>query len=189
MDRIEVEALVVRVREHFVAQFTVFIEDHRRNCAIGAPELKLRLNEPTTLFQNLYCMDFVKRDGEYEYLQLEPERASSFESIASSVGAAALSIEALRWDDVIVRHDLASAPSDNIARWFRRWFDLDGERRDPDAMLSGVIHSLRVKPGRLSVDLGTAPADAFWEMLELLERAGARNIQIGGSGGEAAADH
>jgi hypothetical protein len=33
----------------------------------------------------------------------------------------------------------------------------------------------------LSVDFGTAPPEAFWDMLELLERAGAITIRISSS--------
>jgi hypothetical protein len=109
------------------------------------------------------------------------ESAAGLETISASFGAAALSIDALLWDDVIIRHDVASIPSDKIADWFQRWFDPDDERHDPDAELSNIIHSLRVKPYLLEIDFGTAPMDAFWEMLELLEGAGASDIRIGGS--------
>ena len=179
---IDPEKFVTHMRDHYVAQFKAFVDEQRRSCAQGASELKLEPNSTTELFQNLYCVDFIRRDGEdYQILELGPGDMPCFDAIFASLGAAALSIEPLRWNDVVVRHDLASTPIDEVARWFRRWFDPEDEWVDPNADLSGVIHSLLIKPGALSVDFGTAPVDAFWEMLGVLGRAGARNIQIGGS--------
>jgi hypothetical protein len=54
-----------------------------------------------------------------------------------------------------------------------------------DAPLSFVIHSLLIEPGVIDIDFGTAPPEAFWEMLGLLQSAGARTIRISSSRDEA----
>ena len=41
-----------------------------------------------------------------------------------------------------------------------------------------MIHSLRIKPLYVSIDLGTAPAEALFEMIDLLRRAGVKTLQI-----------
>jgi hypothetical protein len=146
---------------------------------VGASELKLRLDKSVDLFEKLFCIDFMANDGGFQGVALEPENLLSSDKICAFLGAATLSIEPLRWDQAIVRHDLAALPSEGIARWFRRWFDPDDERANLAAELLGVIHSLQIKPGVLFIDFGTAPTDAFWELLALLEDAGTRNIQVG----------
>ncbi|MGI8840197.1 MAG: hypothetical protein ACR2F8_05370 [Caulobacteraceae bacterium] len=63
--------------------------------------------------------------------------------------------------------------------WFEYWFDPDERRHDPSLKLSGKIHSLLVDEATASVDFGTAPTDAFWQLLGILESAGASDIKVG----------
>jgi len=180
--------LVARVRDHYVEQFKAFADKQKRNCNQGASEVKLQLGETSELFQRLYCVDFIKNDAQSEIIELQPENILTFNTISGSFGAAALSIEHLRWDDVVIYHNLMALPPDAVEHWFRRWFDPDDERYDRHLQLSCAIHSLVIQPGMLSVDFGTAPPEAFWNMLGLLERAGALTIRISSSKADLAAN-
>ncbi len=180
----DVTALVARVRDHYVAQFEAFANQQRRSCTRGASEVKLRLDENSELYQRLYCVDFIKNDGGSEVIELQPDTILTFQKINGCFGAVALSIEHLRWDDVVIYHDLSSLPQDEIDVWFRRWFDPNDERRGHDASLSRVIHSLLIRPGVLSIDFGTAAPEALMDLLALLERARATNIRISSSRAE-----
>jgi hypothetical protein len=177
----DVTAFIARLRGHYVEQFRAFADEQRRSCTVGASELKIQLDEPSEVFQRLYCMDFATNDDEYKLIDFQPANILSFDPISASFGAATLSIERLRWDDVTIHHDLAVLPPDDVADWFRRWFDPDDERQVEGAELSNVIHSLVVRPGVLSTDLGTAPPEALLDMLEILEGAGATAIRISNS--------
>jgi hypothetical protein len=174
-------SFVARVRDHYIEQFEAFAAGLRRNTANGASEVKLRLSAESEVFEHLYCVDFLRNDGATEIKELQPGSFLAFEPVALSFGKATLSIEQLHWDDVVIRHDLLLVPADGLAAWFRRWFDPDGERPVPNPALSGVIHSLIVRPGTISIDLGTAEPAAFWDMMALLENAGATTIQVGAS--------
>ncbi|MGO9484841.1 MAG: hypothetical protein ACLPX9_09710 [Rhodomicrobium sp.] len=184
----DVAAIVARVRDHYVEQFKAFTDKQKRDCNQGAPEVKLQLSESSELFQRLYCVDFIKNDAQSEAIELKPGNILTFNTISGSFGLAAVSIEHLRWDDVVIYHNLTALPPDPIKHWFRRWFDPDDERYDRGLGLSCVIHSLLIRPGMLSVDFGTAPPEAFWAMLELLERAGASTIRITSSEADLAAN-
>jgi len=138
----------------------------------------LQLSERNELFGRLYCADFISNDGEAKVVELRPRNVLTFTPIAGSFGKASLSIEHLRWDDVVIRHDRSELPHDGLSRWFQHWFDPDDRRHDPMAGLSGVVHSLLVEPGSVSIDFGTADPGAFWEMLELIEGAGAKQIRV-----------
>ena len=72
-----------------------------------------------------------------------------------------------------------------LGSWFERWFDPDDRRYRAGADLGNVIHSLSAEPGRLSVDFGSAGADAFWEFLDLIEKSGATQISVTSSQVEA----
>jgi hypothetical protein len=174
-------ALVTHVRNHYVEQFRRFANQQRSGCVQGASEVKLQLSETSQIFQRLYCVDFIKNDGQSEVIELQPEHVLTFDPIEGSFGAASLGIEYLRWDDVLFRHDLAVVPAESLTGWFRHWFDPDDERQEPNTETSNAIHSLLVQPNMLSIDFGTADPEAFWQILELLEGSGARTIRVSSS--------
>ena len=148
--------------------------------------MKLLLHHESKLFERLYCVDFVKNDPP-EIVELQPENILTFALIEGSFGEASLSVEHLRWDDVLLYHDSTDLPPQALSLWFRQWFDPEDERHDPAADLSRVIHSMLIEPSCVSVDFGTAEPEAFWDMLNLLEGAGARRIRISSSRADAPA--
>jgi len=176
--------LVDRVREHYVAQFRAFVADQCKIAGGGVSELKIKINAQTSLFGDLYCLDFYYgAPGGTGGVELLPDFLC-FEAFHRKVGEVELSFLHLRWDDVIVRHDLKETPQE-LASWFNWWFDPDDQRADRPADVSGCIHSLLVEPGYIDVDFGTADADALWTLLEVLDVAGAKRIEISSSRAEA----
>jgi hypothetical protein len=178
------EAFVERIREHFIEQFREFVAEQKRGCVKGGEaELKLQLGPECELFRQLLCIDFAKVDP-LKLLELQPACFLGFEPLSGAIGAARFSIENLRWDDVEVYHDLGM-PLKGIDQWFERWFDEKEERLEATAEFSNAIHSLLVRPNYLSIDFGTAPTMAFWELLDLLEAAGAKSISVTSSRAQA----
>jgi hypothetical protein len=175
---------VKQIRAHYVDQFREFVRRQKQSSSKNASEVKLRLSDESEIFQHLYCVDVIKNDGEPQIVELQPDRVLSFEALSGSFGDADLTIEHLRWDDVVIHHD-APEPLEGLAQWFDNWFDPDDRRHDASAELGNVIHSLLVQPGTLSLDMGTAEADAFWDALDLVGKAGARNICVSASRAEA----
>jgi hypothetical protein len=182
-------ALVTRVRDHYVDQFRAFAKQQRASCTVGAAEVKLRLNAQSGLLNRLYCVDFIKNGGAQEIVELQPEYFLTFEPIAGTFKDASLLIEHLRWDDVLIRHNLDEVPPEPLSRWFQLWFDPDDVRHDPSAELSVVIHSVLLQPNCISIDFGSADPNAFWDMLQLLEEAGATSLEISSSRAEAPNTH
>lgn len=181
----DITAVIAGVRDHYVEQFKAFADRQRQDCEAGASEVKLQLSEQSRLFQRLYCVDFLRSDnGKATPVELLPDRFLKFDTLSGSFGATRLVIERLRWDDVMIRHDLNSLPSKELADWFEHWFDPEDRRLDQSAPLSGVIHSLLIQPGVVSIDLGTAPPEAFWDVLDVLERARATSIRVSSSRAE-----
>jgi hypothetical protein len=76
-------------------------------------------------------------------------------------------------------------PDELVAAWFDRWFDPDEKRYDANAPLTEAIHSLLIRSGLVSIDMGTAQPGAFWEMLDLLGKAGATFVRVSSSRAEA----
>jgi Lon protease-like protein len=76
--------------------------------------------------------------------------------------------------------------------WFWRWFDRMDEKQKDEKGLRGVVHSLDVasedREAVLKVDLGTAPIEAFEDLLDTLQRAGASSVEFSGEAADPAAD-
>lgn len=186
-------SFVARVRDHYVDQFRDFIKQQLPAATAGASEIKLKLNGESELFGDYYCVDLIKKEGadqsigKDQILELLPDRNLEFSALRGEWGRASITIKHLRWDDIEISHNAGQLPNDSVSSWFRRWFDLDDERLDPNAEVSEIIHSLLVQPNYISIDLGTAPPDAFVEMLMLLEAAGATEITVTSSRAEAEA--
>lgn len=183
--------LVEQVRNHYVEQFRVFSEEQRKGCTQGASEVKLQLSAESKIYRSLYCVDFIKNDEELEgpkIAELLPDSFLDFAPFSIALDNGIVVVDHLRWDDIVISHDVSDLPSTEIDDWFCRWFDPDDIRHVEDAPLSDSIHSLLVEPYLLSVDFGTAKASAFTEMLDLLVRAGARNLRISSSRAEDESD-
>jgi hypothetical protein len=179
------QLFLARIRDHYVDQLLIFIADQRRSSARGEAEVKIELEPGLKVFRSLGCADFVRNDGTPEIVEFEPERVLGFDPISTTLGEADLKIERLRWDDVIIDHNGSFDAEQALGRWFEKWFDPDDRRYRAGADLGTVIHSLAVEPGRVSVDFGSATPDAFWELLDLLEKAGATELRVGSSHVEA----
>ncbi|MGF9563371.1 hypothetical protein [Neorhizobium sp. JUb45] len=180
---------LTRIRNHYVDQFRAFMEQQQAACSQGASEVKLQLGEQSELFERLYCVDFIKNDGRHEIVDFQAENVLTFDPIVGTLGKTSLSIKCLQWDDVLIRHDLEGLPPDQLSHWFRFWFDPEDSRRDPNAELSETIHSMLIESNCISVDFGTANSGAFWEILQLLENAGATRIEVSSSRAETTISH
>ncbi|EJZ18650.1 hypothetical protein, partial [Rhizobium sp. Pop5] len=158
-------ALASRMRDHYVAEFRCFVQTQVAICPQGVPELKLRLSEKCALFDRLYCVDFIRGGSPSPIVEFAPKYILIFDALRATFGNSLLLMKHLRWDDVLIRHDVDQPPYDDLAKWFRSWFDPEDERHDPNGDVSKMIHSMLLQLGLLSIDFGTAPPDAFWEIL------------------------
>jgi hypothetical protein len=181
----DAQIFLSRLRDHYVEQFLLFVAEQRRNSLRGDAEVKVEFEPGTSIFRGLCCADFVRNDVQPEIIHFEPDRVLGFNPISASLGDAELRFEQVRWDDVVIHHDAQGDLSGALGGWFERWFDPDDRRHNPGTELGNVIHSLAVEPEKLSVDFGTAAPDSFWELLNLLEKAGATELRISSSRAEA----
>jgi hypothetical protein len=161
--------LVDRVREHYVEQFKDFVEKQKKTCIRAGAEVKLGGVEG--VFKSSYCVDFLCNDGELKLIELAPDRYLSFDRLVADYGRMTLQVDDLRWDDIVIDHDLDVLPADAVETWFDRW-------HGPDNQKTNMIHSLLIEPRYISADLGTAPSEALFELISLLEKAGAKSLQI-----------
>lgn len=173
-------AFIARVRDTYVDQFRAFAEHQLAEGVKGASEIKLELKKSDAVLKRLYCADFMMATDEgYEPVLFQAETQLCFEPFEARVGAMDVAFASFGWDGIDIQYDSALTAEEILDDWHDYWFDADDERRDPDAFLNGNIHNVEVYPGGISVDMGTAPAEAFWDLLEAFDAAGVTRLEIG----------
>jgi hypothetical protein len=175
----DIYALIEQVRGSYLTDFRSFVERQHQACKTGAAEVKMQLSGQSKLFSRFYCVDFVNNDdGEPDAIEFVFDQYFSFTGLRGDLGDLSVTFTSMRWNDVIIAHDLDEIPADTLAAWFDEWFDPTDERHDSSAEFSNNIHSLLVEPRMLKVDFGTAPVEAFWELINLLDELGTRDATI-----------
>lgn len=174
------DALETMRAEH-LGRFARFVARQGKRVRRGAPEVKLSLGSDSKFFRSLYCADFVQNDdGGPTVVEMGSEPSAAYFSVHDEKGVT-VTFKAATWDDMTIRHDGRPLADGPIERWFTRWFDPEDTRHQASGAFSDVIHSLSVSSEHLSIDFGTAPADAFRELLAVLREAGARAVSVQGS--------
>jgi hypothetical protein len=167
--------LVEHARSFYIERFDAFVATQRQAFENGVAE---RLVEGPA-YQGLIRQDFAT--GDKTFVVFVPDKGWSMDPAYIPLQSATCMADRLDWQEIVILHDLDVVTPEYIEEWFTVWFDpheLRHEIREP-----GVVHLLSLQEGRVDIDMGTAPAEAFWQMIGLLEKAGAKNIYVNNSKG------
>lgn len=177
----DLAGLIQKVREHYVEQFRLFTaaqNSELKNPAVSG-EMKFQVGDEAGVFRNIAVVDYCAIEGEGLHArELQPDFELTFKPFSCSVGEALLDVSWIRWDNVNIEID-CDPPLDALNLWFDTWFDPEELHYDPGAEFSNCIHRVVVVGRELAVDFGTAPAEAFSDLVGLLVvDGGAKQIRI-----------
>ena len=178
MSEAELRSFIDRLRNHYVDQFRQAAEEMAAEDYPVAPEIKLKLGGSGDLYENLWCVDFVKPEPEPQVIEFGASYVLKFSPMIAEVAGLIVLLRYTTWDDVLITHDADPPSPPGLEDWFDYWFDLEDDRQPEGSELGNVIHSLLVRGNRISVDFGSAETEALWNLLEVLEKAGATYIRI-----------
>ncbi|ESQ86341.1 hypothetical protein AEAC466_03840 [Asticcacaulis sp. AC466] len=171
----EFEELIELARESYMGQFVTFADMQAKTHIKGKAEVKFVL-EDSDLYRNYYCADYASsEDG--NITELMPDEEVSFDPIEVSLEDMDMRVERLQWNDINIKSEPPLTDAE-LADWFETWFDPDDKTFDPDTRFSGNIHSLTIDGEGIHVDMGTAPLDAFVELLVLYQGLGYSEIRL-----------
>lgn len=170
------DQLVPKVRDHYIEHFRAFVAHFQSKGLRGAAEVKFTLGPESPVFSRIYCTDYVENDdGEMTAHWLQPDKKLAFERFSERLGDASVDVVSLCWDDVTISFD---GPAPDYAPWFDVWFDPNERDFNETSEFSGKIHSLSVGDGDCTVDFGTSPPRALFDLLELIVAAGSRRLTL-----------
>jgi hypothetical protein len=118
-------------------------------------------------------------------ISVDSDRIISFSPISFMwADELAVRLGPFHWDQVTVRFPCTVPPASwaPLCDWFRRWYQ---EEEDSDSKsLLGVAHFLSDPKlsdgwGSFEADLGSAPVEAFEQLLDAIQAIGVREVHVG----------
>jgi len=174
---VEFEELLELARDSYVGQFVDFVDKQTALHGRGAAEVKFQIDGDSEFYRNYYCTDFASgEDG--QIIELAADEEVTFDPVDVSLGEMDMTVSRLVWNDVTIASNDRSLQGGDFGDWFETWFDPDETSFDPDTRFSACIHSLRVTPEQVTVDLGTAPVTALADLLMRFESLGCRSLTV-----------
>ena len=182
--------LLDKIREYYLRRFGEVVGEKRKPGATIATETAYRDEHGQPIGDGALNLPsrgdvFVITNGEVtESLQVDTEGMLSFQPLSFAWESAVVTLSPFQWNwcEVSATGNITAESPSAIVKWFHRWFLAD-EDGVPERFV-GAVHfmsDLEMGTGHfsVSVDLGSAPIEAFEELLDAAVLAGATQIHIG----------
>ncbi|MEP3844539.1 MAG: hypothetical protein ABJM43_04260 [Paracoccaceae bacterium] len=173
----ELITLLEMLRSNYLLEFESVYRNQLEVNEEVHPEIAFKISDG--VYKRLFVVDFFGKNGANTNL-IEVGTTNAAYGGGQSFEYSSLSIEFghVSWDDM--RLELDPMPQDIVGfePWFDRWIDLDGAYKKEGAFLSHVIHSALIHDDSVGIDFGTAPRDAFVQLLDLFKANGVETIRI-----------
>jgi len=121
-----------------------------------------------------------------EMIAVDTEKMLSFDALQFHwTEALKVDLEPFKWNELTLQLSGVGSCVDwaPLVDWFEKWFDGDDQREPGPDGLCGVVHFLsdpEIEDDaiRFAIDLGSAPVEAFEELLDAVDALGAPRVRI-----------
>ena len=173
-------------RENYHSIYLQAICDARGQHDAAVPEVRIettqeRLRKP----YRHYTLDiFCRRGDKSEPVEVNLASASAFDSVSETWQGLEVTLHPFVWNGLEFRLDGNLADDARLLAWMDRWMDVAESKPRNENQLSEIVHNVtqpeRTRGGwSFSVDFGSAPLDAFVELIEVLRASGAKKLDLG----------
>jgi hypothetical protein len=178
--------LLSAIRTHYVKQLAEVVRK-----APGHVEPAFRLADGALALEGALQLpgraDFIPTDGPNtgEPRSVDADSRLTFDPIEVTHLSCTITLEPFTWDwaTVLVNGITVDNMATMVGDWFYRWFDPeDAKTADADGLFA-VVHFASDPVAReggveTTLDLGSAPVDAFQDILKMLAEGGATQIRV-----------
>lgn len=164
-------------RNHYLSQYRSFIDNQRKAGRAGEPEVMLETDDDT-LFDRLLVADYLITNDEPHVVRFQPGRQLEFAPQVVTINGMTVSIERLRWDEVVVVSDAPLPSKEALQVWFEEWTEARDNADDHHEPLANVMHSVRMVDEQIQLDLGSAPPQSLFDLFLLLNESGAKAVRL-----------
>jgi hypothetical protein len=179
------------VRDQYLARFRQVVAEHRRTHRVAVEAALLTADGrlarrpgglPTPERQDLFLLSPEPARA----VEVTCAEALSFPEVRFEWEDVPVAVSPFRWHACVVALDGLTEAVDwkPLRNWFAAWFDETDHHAPLADGLRGAVHAVSEPSfddgvAQLTVDLGSAPADAVEQLLDALARLSPRAIRIG----------
>jgi len=177
-------SILEQVRAHYMAGYVDSLRSFKATYSPAAAEALFEIPGDASYPFRLYRADLASNST--TGLKIEEVNISTHldfsEVAAEGPNGAQISLHPITWNGV----DFQVAPRldrPGLEAWALRWLDVNDNRRQDGNGLQGVVHSVsnpdvQVGSAEFSVDFGSAPVEAFEQLLTTLCATGATHVTV-----------
>ncbi len=179
--------LLDEIRDYYLQRFEAEVEERRQAGARVVTEEALRRAHGEVATDGALALpmrtDLVTfpADGTGpECLMIDTEKMIGFEPVTFTwEGGLAVRVEPFQWNWCTLELEGEELTTDPLRAWFMRWFD----QPPTGGLWQEVVHFMsdpvvRRTGTAVSVDFGSAPVDAFEELLDAVRDTGAKRVRL-----------
>lgn len=170
--------LLEAIRAEYITFYEATYEQQVKQHEGVFPEVGF--NVPDTIYRDTYVFDFVLRDGE-QIAALDTSMPVAVDPEALDFDYNGINVTVLgpTWEAVSF-YPTPAVPEDfeGFGAWYDYWLDIEATRKPEGAVFGGVIHSAGFYDDRIDIDFGSAPVEAFTQLLDLLAVQGVTQVTI-----------
>jgi hypothetical protein len=173
-------------REHYLSVYLRGISEARDKHDVAVPEVKIettkeKLRKP----YRYYTLDiFCRRGDKSGPIEVNLAAARAFRPVSENWQGLDVTLHPFVWNGLEFRLDGDLADEAGLLAWMDKWMDVPERKPKDENRLSQIVHNV-TQPERtpggwsFSVDFGSAPLDAFVELIDVVRASGTKRLELG----------
>ena len=184
---ITLDELLIKERSQYLATYKMGIAQSGTTKQATEILLKITSNqnrdEPELYQHNRYDLVIVDSQGKFDLheFNLNKDSVIQFNTQTYNIDGMKVVIDPFVWNGC--EFTIEEKPNFIFESWAKKWIDFEDTKEVPKDSFSNVIHSVTYpteENGKwmISIDFGTAPIEAFKELLTTFSRQGIRYVEV-----------
>jgi hypothetical protein len=173
-------------REGYLTAYRQAVSEALRGHDTAVPEVKVEATEEKLRKPyRYYTLDIFCRRGEKSCpIEVNLASANAMTPVRENWQGLDVTLHPFVWNGLEFRLDGDLADDARLVAWMGKWMDI-AEKKPKDAnRLSQIAHNVTQPEKKragwsFSVDFGSAPLDAFVELIEVVRASGAKRLELG----------
>jgi len=176
-------------RENYLSVYLRAIGEAGRANDVALPEVKVEsAREKFRKPYRYYTVDiFCRRGDKSRPVEVNLASARQRAPVSENWQGLDVTLHPFVWNGLEFRLDADLADDAPLVAWMDRWMDIAEKKPKDKNRLSQIVHNV-TQPARtragwsFSVDFGSAPLDAFVELIDVVRASGAKHLELGSFG-------
>jgi len=176
-------------RENYLSVYLRGIAAARDKHDAAVPEVRIettkeKLRKP----YRYYILDiFCRRGDQSGPIEVNLAAAAAFRPVNEKWQGLDVTLHPFVWNGLEFRLDGDLADEAGLLAWMDKWMDIPERKPKDENRLSQIVHNVtqpeRTESGwSFSVDFGSAPLDAFVELIDVVRASGTKRLELGSFG-------